>query len=843
MNPARWEQIQAVFHRAITLSQSEQAVFLTTSCNGDGAMLRELSRMIEENSRGDSILDRGLPDVAYRMIGSPFASLAGSEIGVYRLLRLIGEGGMGVVYLAERTDTGKQVAMKFLSAAGMSPARRSLFTHEIRTHAKLSHPCIAAQYDAGVLADGTPWFVMEFVPGKDFLEYCQTHHSSLADRLKMFVEVCHALEYLHGKGIVHRDLKPSNILVDESGTPRVLDFGIAEEMNPSDGTETRTRPELQMMTRAYAAPEWIERGVVDNSTDVFSLGVIFYQLLTGQRPPVGDLKVIGIIPAVGKTAWRELEKICRKALQADSTQRYQSVEALRRDINHFLKNEPLEEVGPAHWYRLERFVTRHRPAVVAAVLATFFFAGMAAFFTIRLAEQRNVALAEVKRTKLVEQFLFDLFQGGDKAAGTAADLRVLTLIGRGEREAKALNREPQLQAEFYQVLGGIYQELGQLDKADALLNASFKQRSAAGSGAGEMAETLLALASLRLDQARFPDASRIAGQALDLRKSQSPPDELAMAKAQSMLGRVWIEQARYEKAIVLLKQAQQVQSRHEEAQADLALTLVALSDAYFDLSNYPMAESWAQQSLSLHQKLHGPNHPLDAIDLRNLGNIQTQTTHYVQAEKYLRDALSIQEAWYGEKHPETADTQIELALALQWQGRLPEAQRLLEMALPTMEQAYGEIHPRVALVLNQLGMLTFQQGKWLDSEKYDTQAAEMYSRIYGPEHQDTTIARNNLASVYVKLGQYARAEQIFSEVIDILVRTHLGDSLNAGITRLKLGRALTRQRRYREAEVQLREGCAIVTKNAGPSAQWVLAVRPDLQTIQKALGQPPNASY
>jgi tetratricopeptide (TPR) repeat protein len=160
-----------------------------------------------------------------------------------------------------------------------------------------------------------------------------------------------------------------------------------------------------------------------------------------------------------------------------------------------------------------------------------------------------------------------------------------------------------------------------------------------------------------------------------------------------------------------------------------------------------------------------------------------------------------------------------------------------------MEQTYGPIHPRIAFVLNQLGMLTSMQRKWSDAERYYTQAAAIYNRVYGPEHQDTAIARNNLASVYLKLGQYARAEKIFSEVIDILVRTHLGDSLNAGITRIKLGRALTRQGRYREAEVQLREGCAIVTKHSGPSAEWVLSVRPDLQIIQKALGQTTKAAY
>ena len=821
MNPARWEQMQTVFHEAVTLSESEQLAFLAAACNGDVDMLTDLRRMLEENNRGDSILDRGLPDVAQRLIGSGVASLLGREIGAYRLVKLIGEGGMGVVYLAERTDTGKQVAMKFLPGASMSPARRALFTHEIKTHAKLSHACIAAQYDAGTLPDGTPWFVMEYVHGKHFLEYCQTRQSSLEARLKLFVQVCQALEYLHGKGIIHRDLKPSNILVDETGTPRVLDFGISEEA----GT-LKTSSGLRLMTRAYAAPELLGQGIVDNSTDVYSLGVIFREMLTSD------------VTGARKTARRELDKIARRALQADPNERYRSVEALRRDVEHFLKTEPLEGTQATRWYRTERFVTRHRTAVIAASLAILLFVGMAGFFTFRLAQERNVALAEVKRTRLVEQFLFNLFQGGDKYAGPASDVRVLTLLDRGEKETKAFDHEPQLQAELYQVLGGIYQELAQFDHADTLLQASLKEKYAAQASADEIAENLLALSSLRLDQGKLPDAERIARKALDIRKAQSPPDAVAVARAQSLLGRILIERGQYEKALVLLKQAQQTQAGHEDAQADLAATLVGFSDAYFYLSRYPLAEDWQQKALSLHEKVDGGSHPLVAFDLRNLGNIQFQTSHYVEAEKYFRQALKIEQAWYGEGHPATADMQVYVAQALGWQGRLPEAHALLANLLPAMERAYGEMNPHVALVLNELGSEELYTKNLLQAEAHYLQAVNIYRQTLGDENQETTVARNNLASVYLKLAQYPRAEKIFSDVLQILVKDNLARTFNAGVTRIKLGRALTREGRYREAEAQLHEGCDILRQMAGPNAEWIVSVRPDLATIYQAIGQP-----
>ncbi len=837
MNAQRWEQAHTMFHAALALSDQEQKSFLEKSCGQDAEILGEVQQMLEEDRRADSILDRGLPDVAYRMIGLPAALLSSRVVGAYRLIERIGEGGMGIVWRAERADTGKQVAMKFLPGASLSPARRALFTQEMRTHANLAHGCIAAQYDAGTLPDGTPWFTMEYVEGKHLIEYCRDTQLGLEPRLKLFRSVCAALEYLHLKGIVHRDLKPSNIVVDGSGTPKILDFGIARELHSSGEVK---HPDLQIMTRAYAAPEWIEKGIVDNSTDVYALGIIFHEMLAGQRPESGSsqitLKRAGHLSGVSKTSWRELDKICRKALNADPAGRYQSVEALRRDVDHFLNVEPLEGMQASSRYRLERFVTKNQRAVGAASFVLLLLAGMAVFFTIRLAEQRDLALAEAKRTKLVEQFLFSLFQGGDRAAGPTLNLSALTLLDRGEQEARALKREPRLKAEFNQVLGGIYQQLGQFDKADELLGASLKERFAEGNSP-DIADGLLALGSLRQDQARLPQAASIIGKALAMRRAQSPVDVQAVAKAESALGHVMIDLGRYQDAIQLLEQARQVQMNTAADQSDLAATLIGLSDAHFYLSRYPDADAWAQQALLLHQQLHGRNHPLVAQDLRELGMIQIQTTDFREAEKDFREALGIQQKWYGDNHPETADTQLDLAQALESQGRLAEVEPLLKAALSNMQQAYGEVHPRVALVLNQLGMLAFQREQWNAGAEYDIRAADIYRRTLGAKNQATLSAQNNLASVYLKLGEYQRAEKIFSQTVAVLVEQNLGETLNAGITHIKLGRALVRQRRYREADIQLREGCAIVSEKAGPSAQWIVAVRPDIAEVQAALAR------
>jgi len=234
MDSARWEQIQILFHRAAGLPESEWQAFLETSGGEDGELIAEVLAMLKADSLETSLLDRGLPDVAYRMVGASSEPFSFRQVGPYRLKRILGEGGMGVVWLAEREDTGNLVAIKFLPHAGLSPARRQRFAREIKTLAKLKHPFIARLYDAGALDDGTPWFVMEFVEGVPFTVYCRERELPVEERLRLFRMVCEAVQYAHGQEIIHRDLKPSNILVEPDGTPRLLDFGIARQLQSLD---------------------------------------------------------------------------------------------------------------------------------------------------------------------------------------------------------------------------------------------------------------------------------------------------------------------------------------------------------------------------------------------------------------------------------------------------------------------------------------------------------------------------------------------------------------------------------------------------------------------------------
>src|SRR5215813_12880280 len=285
MDSNRWKKMQTLFHKAADLQPAEQRSFLERQSPEDPSLISEVLKMLEEDSRGGGLLDQGVAPLADGVLEqNASGAVPVKEFGPYRILRVLGEGGMGIVYLAERGDLGLQVAIKILRDAWLSPALRDRFAIEQRTLAQLNHPSIARLYDASNSPDGSPFFVMEYVEGVPLVEYCQSHRLSLEQRLKLFRTVCEAVLYAHQHAVIHRDLKPSNILVKEDGSLRLLDFGIAKHLETMGDAVEQTMTGLRLMTPAYASPEQIRGEQLGVQTDVYSLGVILYQLLCGQLP-------------------------------------------------------------------------------------------------------------------------------------------------------------------------------------------------------------------------------------------------------------------------------------------------------------------------------------------------------------------------------------------------------------------------------------------------------------------------------------------------------------------------------------------------------------------------------
>jgi len=323
MDSARWERIQRLFHEAAECPVEERAALLANVCGDDESLVADVLAMLDEDARGASLLDREVAEIARGAAGGEDVPGALRRIGAYRVLKMLGEGGMGVVYLAQREDLGSLAAIKILRDAWMSPARRARFESERRTLAQLNHPSIARLYDADTLRDGTPFFVMEYVEGVPLTEYCRARGCGARERLRLFRSVCEAVHYAHRHAIIHRDLKPSNILVKPDGSARLLDFGIAKQMDTAGGPMSveHTRTGLRMMTPAYAAPEQIRGQSVGIHTDVYSLGVILYELLAGRLPfdpaelTQGEMEALIVAGEVQKPrAGADLDVLCLTAM-------------------------------------------------------------------------------------------------------------------------------------------------------------------------------------------------------------------------------------------------------------------------------------------------------------------------------------------------------------------------------------------------------------------------------------------------------------------------------------------------------------------------------------------------
>jgi serine/threonine-protein kinase len=860
MEGSRWERLRELFHGALGLPEPGRDAYLAARCD-DPSLISEVSALLVADSQHFALLDEGVAGVADALLERRGA-FDGKSIGPYRIIRLLGEGGMGVVYLAERKDLARQVAIKVLRDAGLSPARRALFTAEQRTLAQLIHPSITRLYDADVTADGTPYIVMEFVEGESLTAHCARQPCTLETRLKLFRAVCEAVQYAHQHAVIHRDLKPSNVFVREDGGVSLLDFGIAKHLEDLAGSSPQTRTTLRLMTPLYAAPEQLTGGAVGMQTDVYALGVILYQLLTGRTP----FEVTGLTPlqvervvmtraptrlsVLGRAhlagladhgrahvaSWSELDVLCLKALHRDPVERYASVEALIRDLDHHQRHEPLDARPESVGYRARMFFGRHRLGTGAVAMALLIALALGAFFTWRLENAHAAALEQAARAQRIQAFVTSLIQGGDAEAGPAESLRVITLLDRGAQEAAGLRADPLMQADMYETLGALYKNIGRLDRADTLLTAALDlRRGHSQAGQPTMIASLDALAALRLTQGKLPEAESLAREALQTAQADRSSTELSRALV--AMGRVQAEQGHYEEATRTLKQALAANSAGA-SQLDLIASLRALAAAEYSAGQYDASRSEYERLLALDRRLHGENHPAVADDLESLSSIQQDLGYYRAAEAFAREALSITTTYYGADHPKTAAGLTVLGRTLLYEKNYDQAVDSLQRALAVEERDFGPVHASVADTLNELGNVASLRGDYAGAQERFQRVADIYRAIYGDRHYLVAIALSNVAYAKLNLKDYAAAEAGFRDVVQRFIKALGTDNVNTGIAHIKLGRVLLREKHFNDAEQQTRAGYDNLSRQTNPGTSFLQAARTDLSAEYEALGQP-----
>lgn len=875
LTPDEWSQVQNVFHDAVDLDPEQQEVLVRSRLESKPVLIARVMALLREDEGDVPLLDHALGDVAQHVLDDSLPHA--DQLGRYRVVRPLGRGGMGVVYLVEREDLGRLDALKVLRDAALSPMRRMRFLREQRMLANLVHPGIAQLHDADVLPEGTPYFVMEYVDGEPLDVHCEAGGLSGLDRVRLFRRVCSAVRFAHERAVIHRDLKPSNILVTRGGDPKLLDFGIAKDLDEGSG-DAATRTRMRLMTPAYAAPEQLLGEPVGVYTDVYSLGVILYEILAG-RPPfdLGELtpsqaervvletvppapssvrrnsRVDQLSPAPDRvearggdvirfsaSQWEDLDVLCATAMHRDVSRRYGSVEALIRDLDHFLAREPLEARPDSRAYRLARFSQRHSRVLAVSAGVLVIVAAMSVFYSIRLVDARDQALAAAERTRQIQAFTESLFQGGDGVAGPADTLRVVTLLERGVAEAEILDGDSETQSQMYLTLGTMFSRLGDLERADTLLSVAHALRR--GGDAGGRAETGAALGGLLVDQGDYPGAEAELREALRLYDEQGEGMSLDAALASVSLGTALEGQGEYQEAIEVLEGALNTIERVGPGSAEHSTALAALSTTRFYNGDLDQADALTLAAIEIDTRLHGESHPTIGHGLINLGAAEAQRGRYVEAESHFRSAIEIFERYHGPDHLETASALRMLGNNLVSQDRLTEAEEALERALAIQEVALSTTHPRLANTLNDLAYIRLQSGQYEASVASYRRVVEMYATSNGPRHYFVAIGLSNLANALSEGGELSQAEAIFEDVIERFAETRGADHLDTGIARIKLGRVLLRQDRPTEAETHLLDGYEIVSAEVAPTVSWLRAARSDLAAVYDATGRPDQAT-
>jgi tetratricopeptide (TPR) repeat protein/tRNA A-37 threonylcarbamoyl transferase component Bud32 len=675
------------------------------------------------------------------------------QIGGYRIVSLIGRGGMGQVFLAERPDVGKRVAVKLLQSelASQDDVRR--FLRERRVLAGLEHQNIVPLLDAGVTAEGMPYFAMEFVDGVSITEYCQRHALTLAARVRLFQTVCTAVEHAHQHLVVHRDLKPSNILVDRDGCVKLLDFGIAKLLDSED--EQLTHTGVSPMTPESAAPEQVRRQTVTPATDVYALGLLLFELLAGERayslrgltPSRIEQTVCERVPArpssLAASQERrriavDLDAICLKALEKDPRQRYPTAGHLAADVARYLAGRPVKARTPTTLYRVGKFVRRHRLRLSIAACAVALALGALAG-VLWQARRAEIARAE---SEAVSRFLMGLFELTDPAHGRPGGPTVRELIERGERHADRLADQPLVQARMFDVIGRVYHRLGDYERAMVLLRQALAiRRGRLGEDHADVATSLANLALLLQDAEDYDEADAL--------------HQDALARRQRLLGHGAIDTAKSLEAYAIFVLRVRDDGKRAEAMLREALQRPEVSpEVSQEISQEPGTQPRGEERALTR-----------AVLQRGLAAVHSGRREYQAAADLLQQTVAAQRVFLGPSHPDTIQTLSLLGRSLTGAGDLAAAERRVQEVLALQRQINGERHPSVMLTLANLGSLARRRGDLTRAEPLYREAVRLGEEILGADHATVARISVGLAAVLAQSGRTPEAEALYRRIL------------------------------------------------------------------------------
>lgn len=852
--PQSWQLVSEVFHELIDLPDEQRQKRLADLKHEDLSLYSAVSKLLEEEAALHPALKTG-PTITWDT--SEDELLIGTEIGPYRLTRLLGSGGMGAVFLAERIhgDFEQEVALKLIRPGDFSPSTIERFRQERQILASLAHPHIARLYDGGQTQAGRLFFTMEQVTGQDIVSHLNQTKADLPTRIKLFLQVCQAIAHAHTRLVLHLDLKPNNVWVNEQATVKVLDFGVAEQFEVSKANPAEQPGIHRRYTLAYGAPEQLLGEPVSTRTDLYSLGVLLYEILTGTLPIAAEAKSLNqgheklfqqpiTLPSEkghveGLIAPRQLkgdlDRIVMACLAKDPNDRYASVDQLIVDLQAWQQGRPISLRREDRPYVWKKFVRRNRRWLTGIAVAIVALLILGIYYTLRLREQRNYAQSEVRKNEQLLRFVTDIFQKADPFISQGDTLTVYDLLDQAQsRIEQNLVDQPDLYVAMVTTLGNIYQGLNEYERADSLLRQAdtLFQRHLALRNTPTHSNWLFLKSDVLYGLGQYAEAEKIArmglSMALELGERGDP------IRFYQLLGSLAVEQFQLERSDSLYQKAYAAYfAQFDTISPALAGLLQRRGDLKRKLRQYDSAEIYYRRALRINQHYYQPPNTELAYVLNHLASLYFEQRELDTALYYAESSLSQRRAVLGDVHVETTASLGNLGRILDEMGRYEESIPVKQKMIQATTSIFSGPHPYQIGAYTQLGRALLILGRYEEASENYTEAVDIFQQLvtHTPEAQYAypgVIAYEGMAGVLFQQGQYEGALAHIKKAIQLLdLMGDPGHPLGAKML-ITQGRIYLRMGETEVGRSHLEEARSRVTQLDSPNQAWLDLIQAEL---------------